>query len=309
MNLFLYLQAALVVAFINIRIPNMLGNLINILAQYANTYVKDPLNNSFFKDVSKPASNLLSLYVMQSGFTFLYIYLLSRIGEQMAAKLRQDLFRQIIIQDIEFFDKNRTGELVNRLTADVQDFKSSFKQFISQGLRSVAQLIGGGISLFVISPHMAAIALASVPCVVMFMTYLGKQLRHLSKTSQEQSERATSVCEEALSNVRTVRSSACEYREMELFEHETNEAARLAQELGYGIAVFQGLTNFFLNGLVLSTLFMGGHLMSTESLSPGSLMAFLVAAQGVQRSLAQGSVLLGTMIRGMTAGSRVFEVN
>uniref|UniRef100_A0A1A9VCX6 Mitochondrial potassium channel ATP-binding subunit n=1 Tax=Glossina austeni TaxID=7395 RepID=A0A1A9VCX6_GLOAU len=299
--------AALVVAYINIRIPSLLGDVINVLARYANTYVKDPLSNSFFKDVGKPASNLLSLYLMQSGFTFLYIYLLSRIGEQMAARLRQDLFKQIIIQDIEFFDKNRTGELVNRLTADVHDFKSSVKQFISQGLRSAAQLLGGSISLFLISPHMAAIALAAVPAVVMCMTYLGRKLRHLSKSSQAQSERATSVCEEALSNVRAVRSNACEYREMELFICETNEAARLAQELGYGIAIFQGLTNFFLNGLVLSTLFLGGHLMSTESMSPGALMAFLVAAQGVQRSLAQGSILLGTMIRGMTAGSRIFE--
>lgn len=158
-----------------------------------------------------------------------------------------------------------------------------------------------------ISPHMAAIALASVPCVVMLMSYLGRELRALSKNSQAQAERATGVCEEALSNIRTVRSSACEYREMQLFETETNEAARLAQELGYGIAIFQGLTNFFLNTLVLSTLFMGGHLMSKDSLTPGALMAFLVASQGVQRSLAQGSILLGTMIRGMSAGSRVFE--
>ncbi|KAH8265180.1 hypothetical protein KR044_012956, partial [Drosophila immigrans] len=299
--------AALIVAFINIRIPNLLGDLVNTLARYANTYVKDPIHNSFVKDVSKPASNLLSLYMLQSGFTFLYIYLLSRIGEQMAAKMRHDLFKQIVLQDIAFFDENRTGELVNRMTADVQDFKTSFKQFVAHGLRSAAQLIGGSISLFMISPHMAAIALAGVPCVVTFMTYLGKKLRNLSQNSQAQAERATGVCEEALSNIRTVRSSACEYREMELFEHETNEAARLAQDLGHGIAVFQGLTNFFLNTLVLSTLFMGGHLMSTESLSPGALMAFLVASQGVQRSLAQGSVLLGTMIRGMTAGSRVFE--
>ncbi|XP_004520570.1 ATP-binding cassette sub-family B member 8, mitochondrial [Ceratitis capitata] len=301
------IAAALIVAFINIRIPNLLGDLVNTLARYANTYVKDPLHNSFFSDVRRPASNLLSLYFLQSGFTFIYIYLLSRVGERIAAKLRQDLFKQIILQDIAFFDANRTGELVNRLTADVQDFKACFKQFFSQGLRSMAQLVGGGVSLFLISPHMAAIALAAVPVVVAFMSYLGRKLRNLSKDAQAQSERATAVCEEALSNIRTVRSSACEYREMELFKQETNEAARLAQELGYGIAIFQGLTNFFLNGLVLTTLFMGGHLMSTESLSPGALMAFLVASQGVQRSLAQGSILLGTMIRGMTAGSRVFE--
>ncbi|XP_055839508.1 mitochondrial potassium channel ATP-binding subunit [Episyrphus balteatus] len=299
--------AALAVAFINIKIPNLLGDLVNTLAKYANTFVKDPLSNTFLRDVKTPAANLLGLYILQSGFTFLYIFLLSRIGEQMATKIRQDLFRQILIQDIAFFDENRTGELVNRLTADVQDFKSSFKQFVAQGLRSAAQLVGGSISLFLISPHMAAIALAAVPAVVMFMSFLGKTLRGLSKKSQAQSERATSVCEEALSNVRTVRSSAGEYREIDLFEKETDKAAVMAQQLGYGIAIFQGLTNFFLNGLVLTTLFLGGHLMSTESLSPGQLMAFLVASQGVQRSLAQGSVLLGTMIRGLTAGSRVFE--
>lgn len=59
--------------------------------------------------------------------------------------------------------------------------------------------------------------------------------------------------------------------------------------------------------MVLTTLFLGGQLMANNSISAGQLMAFLVASQGVQRSLSQGSVLLGTMIRGMTAGARVFE--
>lgn len=93
-------------------------------------------------DMKGPSFNLFGMYLFQSAFTFVYIWLLSQIGEQMAAKLRQDLFKQIIIQDMSFFDANRTGELVNRLTTDVQDFKSCFKQCVSQGLRSAAQLIG-----------------------------------------------------------------------------------------------------------------------------------------------------------------------
>lgn len=64
---------------------------------------------------------------------------------------------------------------------------------------------------------------------------------------------------------------------------------------------------FFFHSMVLTTLFLGGQLMASNSISAGQLMAFLVASQGVQRSLSQGSVLLGTMIRGMTAGARVFE--
>lgn len=195
-----------------------------------------------------PAINLFLMYVLQSGFTFLYILLLSQIGEQMAASLRQDLFEQIIIQDLSFFDAHRTGELISRLTSDVQDFKSCFKQCVSQGLRSVAQLIGGGISLFLISPKLATVAMLSVPFAVIVMSLLGSALRSLSRKSQAQTEKATAVCEEALSNIRTVRSSACEFSEIEMFRRETDEAARLSRKLGVGIAVFQALTNLFLNG-------------------------------------------------------------
>lgn len=225
----------------------------------------------------------------------------------MACEIRRDLFEKILIQDIEFFDANRTGELVNRLTSDVQDFKSSFKQTISQGLRSIAQLIGGSISLFIISPQLATIALISVPSAVFLGSFLGRSLRQLSRESQAQQEKATNVCQEALGNIRTVRSCAAEHIELMFFEREIEESARLSQQLGTGIALFQAATNMFLNCMVLGTLYLGGHLMSSNSISAGQLMAFLVASQGVQRSLAQGSILMGNVIRGMTAGTRVFE--
>ena len=197
---------------------------------------------------------------------------------------------------------------MNRLTTDVQDFKSSFKQTISQGLRSLAQLIGGSISLFIISPQLATIALISVPSAVILGSLIGKSLRELSRKSQAQTEKATNVCQEALGNIRTVRSCAAEHLELMFFEQEIQESAKLSQELGTGIALFQALTNMFLNCMVLGTLYIGGNLMSSNSITAGQLMAFLVASQGVQRSLAQGSILMGNMIRGMTAGSRVFEV-
>lgn len=296
--------AALAVAYFNIQIPSLLGSLINTIALFTNS---SRGTGEFLSSIKEPLFRIFSIYVLQAGFTAAYISLLSQIGEQMACKIRQDLFNQLIIQDLAFFDRNRTGELINRLTVDVQEFKSSFKQCVSQGLRCMAQLVGGGISLFLISPHMAGIALISVPSAVILFSLLGQTLRGLSKQSQAQNERATAVCEEALSNIRTVRSNAGETIERELFARETEASAELAQNLGNGIAVFQALNNFMLNGMVSATLFIGGYLMSSNDITPGQLMAFLVAAQGVQRSLTQGSLLLGSVIRGMDAGTRVFE--
>lgn len=83
------------------------------MSKYAK--IGDKVNTEgFLQDLKWPAFNLFGMYILQSGFTFLYILLLSQIGEQLAAKIRLDLFKQIVIQDLSFFDENRTGELVNR---------------------------------------------------------------------------------------------------------------------------------------------------------------------------------------------------
>jgi len=65
----------------------------------------------------------------------------------------------------------------------------------------------------------------------------------------------------------------------------------------------------FLNGIVLGTIFLGGKLMTTSSLDPGQLMSFLMVTQMLQHSLGQFSLLFGHYVKGVAAGSRIFEVN
>ena len=77
--------------------------------------------------------------------------------------------------------------------------------------------------------------------------------------------------------------------------------------LGIGIGIFQGLSNFALNGIVLSTLIFGGYLLSNDEMTPGSLMSFLVSTQTIQRSMTQLSLLFGSYVRGVSAGSRIFS--
>ena len=75
---------------------------------------------------------------------------------------------------------------VFRLTADVQDFKSSFKLCVSQGLRSGTQIVGGVISLYIISPQMTSVMAVGLPLMIGLGTLMGSGLRKLSRKSQEQ---------------------------------------------------------------------------------------------------------------------------
>lgn len=99
-----------------------------------------------------------------------------------------------------------------------------------------------------------------------------------------------------------------ESKEQELFAFESEKAKELSVRLGFGVGIFQGLSNFALNGLILGVLYGGSYLITSQEISPGDLMAFMVTSQTIQRSLAQFSLLMGQAVRGMSASARIFEV-
>lgn len=116
----------------NVQIPLLLGQLVEIVAKYTRDHV-----GSFVSESRKLSIQLLLLYSVQGLLTFGYLVLLSHIGERMAMDMRKALFSSLLRQDIAFFDAKKTGQLVSRLTTDVQEFKSSFKLVISQVSGSV----------------------------------------------------------------------------------------------------------------------------------------------------------------------------
>uniref|UniRef100_A0A673UJS1 Mitochondrial potassium channel ATP-binding subunit n=1 Tax=Suricata suricatta TaxID=37032 RepID=A0A673UJS1_SURSU len=254
------IMLALGAALVNVQIPLLLGQLVEIVAKYTRDHV-----GSFLTESRSLGTYLLILYGIQ------------------------------------------TGQLVSRLTTDVQEFKSSFKLVISQGLRSCTQVAGCLVSLSMLSPRLTLLLLVATPTLMGVGTLLGSALRRLSRQCQEQIARATGVADEALGNVRTVRAFAMEHREEERYGAELEESRSKAEELGRGIALFQGLSNIAFNCMVLGTLFVGGSLVAGQELTGGDLMSFLVASQTVQRSMANLSVLFGQVVRGLSAGARVFE--
>nr|XP_030710078.1 ATP-binding cassette sub-family B member 8, mitochondrial isoform X2 [Globicephala melas] len=204
------IMLALGAALVNVQIPLLLGQLVEIVAKYTRDHV-----GSFLTESRNLSTHLLILYGLQGLLTFGYLVLLSRIGERMAADMRRALFSNLLRQDIAFFDAKKTGQLVSRLTTDVQEFKSSFKLIISQGLRSFTQVAGCLVSLSMLSTRLTLLLMVATPALMGAGTLMGSALRKLSRQCQEQVARATGVADEALGNVRTVRAFAMEQREEE----------------------------------------------------------------------------------------------
>lgn len=100
----------MLVALLNIEIPQLMSGVINVVAKFGTT--KD--SELFLNEMKSPAIKLILMYLAQSAFTFFYISMLSNLGEKIAYAMKRDLFASILKQDMAFFDAHRTGEIVNR---------------------------------------------------------------------------------------------------------------------------------------------------------------------------------------------------
>lgn len=301
---FISIFGSFAIAYLNIQIPISLGQLANELSKFVNTEFEA---NQFLSAIKEPALRLIWSYLLQGAFTTVTITSLSALGENMAVALKTRLFHSIVSQDIEFFDKRRTGEILNVLTADIQEFKSSFKTFFAQGLRSFTTAVGCAVSLYFISPKMSAFLCVLVPNLVLVGSLIGGYLRRLSRECQQQSAKCSAIATEVIGSVRTIKSCSLEQMQIDQYRGEIEKLSALNQRLGAGISIFQGISNIGLNSVVLSCLIYGGNLLAKKEIQPGDLMSFLVASQTIQRSLASLSLMTGHYVKYVASGNRIFD--
>ncbi|KAI9497326.1 P-loop containing nucleoside triphosphate hydrolase protein [Zychaea mexicana] len=294
---------AVAAAFIQLQTPLITGELINIISSGSSAL----LASAGISQLNRPALKLFGLLSAQGILTFAHISLVSIFGENVAKRLRAQLFSAMVRQDMSFFDSHRSGELVGRLTTDVADFKHTFKQLVTQGLKSVTQTVGSAIHLFRISTPLTLTMLGTMPVLYVLLNVYGAYLRKLSRHSKDIDGKASGVAGEVISNMRTVRAFAAEDKEMNHYSEACDRLASTSRKLGFHVGMFQGLTNVSIGCMVLTVLYYGGSLVVRNELTGGELMSYMLSTQTAQQSLVSLGVLFGQTIKAAASATRVFE--
>ncbi|XP_053358447.1 ATP-binding cassette sub-family B member 10, mitochondrial [Clarias gariepinus] len=260
-------------------------------------------------------SSLTSLCIMLAG-VFLCggaanaarIYLIQVSGQQIVRNLRESLFSSVLRQEVGFFDKTRTGELINRLSADTNIVGHALTDNVSDGLRSMAQA-GAGISMmFYVSPSLASFILMIVPPVAGLAVIYGRYVHSISKQTQDALAEATQLAEERISNLRTVRAFGKELTEVQSYAEKVEYVLRLAKKEAKLTAGFYGMTGLSGNMIILSVLYKGGLLMGSEQMTVGELSSFLMYSFWVGISIAGLSSFYSELMKGFGAGTRLWEL-
>lgn len=279
-----------------------------IYPQAARVAIDDVISVGEAEDIQLLGLVLLGIFAVQAFFTALRYYLFTVIGERVVADLRQQLFSAILAQEMGFFDQNRTGELTSRLTSDTQSIQSAVTTNISMGLRYGVQALGGIVILFITSLKLSVVMIVAVPLVVGGAFYYGRKLRRLSRQVQDAIAESTSVAEEALSGIRTVRSFAREDHEREEYAEAVERSFNFGKYRARLGAFFTGGVTFLAYGAIAVILWVGSLLVIRGEMTPGELAAYILYTLFVAMSLGVLSGLWSDFMKAIGAGERVFEL-
>ena len=248
------------------------------------------------------------IFAVQAVAAALRYYLFSIAGERIVTRLREQVYRSIIDQEIGFFDARKTGELTSRITADAAVLQNTVSVNLSMGLRNLVMVVGGLTLLVVSSARLTALMLVLVPPVALGAVVAGRRLSKLSKKAQDALARANEAAEEAIAGIRTVRSFSREAAEAARYGERIWESFSVSRRRMRVVAFFIGAMNLTAFGSVSAVLWFGGRMVMAGDLTVGELASFILYTLIVAMSITALANLWSDFARARGASERVFEL-
>ena len=258
--------------------------------------------------INRAAFIMAGIFAVQAVAVAMRYYLFSIAGERIVTRLREQVYRSIIDQEIGFFDARKTGELTSRITADAAVLQNTVSVNLSMGLRNLVMVAGGLTLLVVSSARLTALMLVLVPPVALGAVVAGRRLSKLSKKAQDALARANEAAEEAIAGIRTVRSFSREAAEAARYGERIWESFSVSRRRMRVVAFFIGAMNLTAFGSVSAVLWFGGRMVMAGDLTVGELASFILYTLIVAMSITALANLWSDFARARGASERVFEL-
>mgnify|MGYP000131934652 CR=1 FL=1 len=235
-------------------------------------------------------------------------YLITWIGERLAADLRTLVFHRLLRLEPDFFERNGAGEIQSRLTADTTVLQNLFGSTLSIALRNAMTFTGALVLLFVTSPRLATLVVVGIPLILLPILGFGRRVRHLSRDSQGRVADLASFAGESLHAIRTVQAFGREREDGRRYAERVEEAFATAVRRTWQRAWLTGVALLCVFAAVGVVLWQGGHDVLAGRLSPGELSAFVFYAVLAAGSVAAMAEVAGEVMRAIGATDRIFEL-
>jgi len=283
--------------------PKILGEGTTLIFKAVTT--RTPID---FEGLKVILGTVLLLYVFASIFSWLQAYLLNGVTQRTVYRLRRDVEAKIHRLPLTYFDKTPRGELLSRVTNDIDNISQSLQQSMSQLIVSLLTVIGVLVIMFVISPLLAVIALVTVPITLGITVAIGKRSQKKFVAQWKHTGALNAQIEEGYTGHSLVKVFG-RHQEVEQTFADKNEEMFKAS---FGAQFISGLimpSMMFVGNLVyVAIAVVGGLMVSSGSISIGDVQAFIQYSRQFTQPLAQLGSMANLVQSGVASSERVFEL-
>ncbi|WP_426623530.1 ABC transporter ATP-binding protein [Leifsonia sp. McL0607] len=251
---------------------------------------------------------VLALYIASSVFSYLQGYVLNGITQRTVYRLRQDVEAKIHRLPLTYFDRMQRGELLSRVTNDIDNISQTLQQTLSQLLTSLLTVIGVVVMMFVVSPLLAVIALITIPLTLLVTTLIAKRSQKLFVAQWRNTGELNGQIEEAFTGHSLVKVFG-RHREVEERFRQKNQEM---YEASFGAQFISGLIMpsmmFVGNLMYVAIAVVGGLQVANGAMQLGDVTAFIQYSRQFTQPLTQLGSMANLLQSGVASAERVFEL-
>ena len=258
--------------------------------------------------VSIIATLILVAYLLKGVGGYLSTFLMADVGQRIVRDLRDRLFRHILDQSAAFFSRRTSGQLVSRITNDVNQVQHVVAETMADLVREgLAVVVYAGV-LFLLDWQLALVVVTTAPLVVYPLVRLGQRVRRTTRRGQEEMEQVTHVATEAFTGHRIVKAFGAEGREATRFSRATEALYRTNMKITGAMAALPPLMEFIGGLAAIGALWYGARAIEAGELTQGEFTAFLAAAFMMYGPIKKLSRVNASLQQAIAAAQRIFAM-
>ena len=260
----------------------------------------DTINTSF--------QYLAMIVVVLGAATAVRFYFVSWLGERVVGDLRYKVQANLLRLPPSFFEANSPKEISSRMTSDTAIIEQVVGTTVSVALRNLITAIGGFIYLFFFAPKLTAGLAIGIPLVVLPITFFGRRLRNVSRTSQDRVADVGAMVSEVLGAMRVVQSFGQEDRERQRFAFAVEQTFETAKRRIRIRAIMTAIVIFLVFGGITLLMWQGARGVAEGTVTGGTIAAFVITGGIVAGAFGALTEVYGDLLRGAGAASRLNEL-
>ena len=254
------------------------------------------------------AWSIVALYLLKGVGSYASSYLMSDVGQRVVMDVRNALYRHILGQSAGFFARNTTGQLMSRITNDVNQIQQVVSETVGDLARESLALVGYAALLFYLDARLAIVCLTGAPLIVYPLVRLGQRVRHTTRRSQESLERMSHITAEAFTGHRIVKAFATEATEVEKFSRAGYRLFRTNMKVTAALSTLPPLMEVLGGVGMAAALWYGSGQIASGRLTQGDFISFTGALLLMYGPAKKLSRVNANIQQAIAASERIFEI-